>query len=186
MLINDGHFSSVAPTATLVTDLDHTQMHHQQGPCLEAAVADSVVRSADLRLEQRWPAFAAAAVELGIRSTLSFQLYTHRKGAGALNVFSRRPHAFDVKTETALAMLAAHAAITLVASEKETQFQSALASRDIIGQAKGIVMERFKVDASRAFALITKLSQDSNTRLRVVAQQLVDSTNPRDVPERGE
>jgi AmiR/NasT family two-component response regulator len=83
-------------------------------------------------------------------------------------------------------MLATHAAITLIAADKESQFRSALASRDVIGQAKGIVMERFKIDASRAFALITKISQDSNTRLRVIAQQLVDSTTPRDVPEVGE
>jgi transcriptional regulator with GAF, ATPase, and Fis domain len=186
MLINEGQFSSVAPTASLVTDLDHAQMQHGQGPCLEAAVADSVVRSPDLRREERWPAFASAAVEVGVLSSLSFQLYTHRKGAGALNVLSKRPHAFDINTETALAMLATHAAITLIAADKESQFRSALASRDVIGQAKGIVMERFKIDASRAFALITKISQDSNTRLRVIAQQLVDSTTPRDVPEVGE
>jgi hypothetical protein len=65
MLTNEGQFSSVAPTASLVTDLDHAQMQHGQGPCLEAAVADSVVRSPDLRREQRWPAFASAAVEVG-------------------------------------------------------------------------------------------------------------------------
>jgi AmiR/NasT family two-component response regulator len=114
---------------------------------------------------------------------VSFQLYTHRKGAGALNVLSKQPHAFDVSTETALAMLATHPAITLIAADKESQFRSALASRDVIGQAKGVVMERFKIDASRAFALIAKISQDSNTRLRVIAQQLVDSTTPRDVPK---
>ena len=82
---------------------------------------------------------------MGVLSTLSFQLYTHHQGAGARNLFGKVPHAFDIKTETALAMLATHAAITLIAAEKDTQFQSALASRDTIGQAKGIVMERFKI-----------------------------------------
>jgi AmiR/NasT family two-component response regulator len=72
-------------------------------------------------------------------------------------------------------MLATHAAITLIAADKETQFKSALASRDVIGQAKGIIMERYKLDAGRAFALLVKLSQDSNTPLRLLAQQVVDS-----------
>lgn len=175
MLVDDGQFRSIAPTAALVTDLDGVQMRHQQGPCFEAATADSVVRSTDLRQDRRWPAFAAAALEVGVHSTLSFQLYFHHRGSGALNVLSHKPHAFDMKAETALAMMATHAAITLVAAEKDTQFQSALASRDVIGQAKGILMERYELDAGRAFALIVKLSQDSNTPVRIIAQRLTDS-----------
>ena len=81
----------------------------------------------------------------------------------------------DVKSEAVLAMLATHAAIALIASDKENQFESALASRDVIGQAKGIVMERFKIDAQRAFALLANLSQDSNMPLRQIAQRMVDS-----------
>ncbi len=72
-------------------------------------------------------------------------------------------------------MLATHAAITLIAADRQTQFESALASRDVIGQAKGIVMERYKLDAGRAFATLVKLSQDTNTPVRVVAQRLVAS-----------
>ena len=177
MLREDGEFRSIAPTATVVSDLDGVQMRHRQGPCLEAAQVDSVVRSPDLRREHRWPEFCAAAIELGVYSILSFQLYTHHRGcgSGALNLLSTRTNAFDVGAETTLAMLATHAAITLIAADKDTQFQSALASRDVIGQAKGIIMERYKLDAGRAFALLVKLSQDSNTPLRSVAQRLVDS-----------
>lgn len=72
-------------------------------------------------------------------------------------------------------MLATHATITLIAARKEVQFESALASRDVIGQAKGIIMERFKLDATRAFALIAKLSQDGNIPVRIIAQRIVDS-----------
>lgn len=177
MLREDGEFRSIAPTATVVSDLDGVQMRHRQGPCLEAAQVDSVVRSPDLRREHRWPEFCAAAIELGVYSILSFQLYTHHRGcgSGALNLLSTRTNAFDVGAETTLAMLATHAAITLIAADKDTQFRSALASRDVIGQAKGIIMERYKLDAGRAFALLVKLSQDSNTPLRSVAQRLVDS-----------
>ena len=175
MLREDGEFRSIAPTATVVSDLDRVQMRHHQGPCLEATQVDSVVRGADLRREHRWPKFSAAAVELGVYTILSFQLYTHHRGSGALNLLSTRADAFDVGAETTLAMLATHAAITLIAADKDTQFRSALASRDVIGQAKGIIMERYKLDAGRAFALLIKLSQDSNTPLRSVAQRLVDS-----------
>jgi transcriptional regulator with GAF, ATPase, and Fis domain len=175
MLIEGGSFRSIAPTAQVVTDLDHAQMRLQQGPCLEAATSDSIVRAPDLRQDERWPAFAAAALENGVHSVLSFQLYSHRTGTGAMNLLGKKPQALDIQSEATLAMLATHAAVTLIAARKEVQFESALASRDVIGQAKGIIMERFKLDATRAFALITKLSQDGNIPVRIIAQQIVDS-----------
>jgi transcriptional regulator with GAF, ATPase, and Fis domain len=175
MLVDKGKYRSIAATHSLVTDLDDVQMRLYQGPCLEAAVADSVVRCPDLRHDQRWPAFAAAALEAGVHSVVSFQLYNHRDGAGAMNVLSKQPGAIDLQAETVLAMLATHAAITLIAAEKETQFESALASRDLIGQAKGILMERVQIDAGHAFRILTKLSQDSNLPLRHIAEQVVNS-----------
>jgi transcriptional regulator with GAF, ATPase, and Fis domain len=175
MLIESGSYRSVAPTAQVVTELDEAQMRLQQGPCLEAATSDSIVRATDLRQDERWPGFAAAALEKGVHSVFSFQLYAHRTGTGALNLLGKQPHALDIQSEATLAMLATHAAITLIAAKKEVQFESALASRDVIGQAKGIIMERFKLDAGRAFALMTKLSQDANIPVRVLAQQIVDS-----------
>jgi GAF domain-containing protein len=175
MLIESGSYRSVAPTAQVVTALDDAQMRLQQGPCLEAATSDSIVRAPDLREDPRWPDFADAALEHGVHSVLSFQLYNHRTGTGALNLFGKRPHALDIQSEATLAILATQAAITLIAARKEVQFESALASRDVIGQAKGVIMERFKLDATRAFALITKLSQDGNIPVRRIAQQVVDS-----------
>jgi AmiR/NasT family two-component response regulator len=73
-------------------------------------------------------------------------------------------------------MLATYAATALISVDRQTQFESALAGRDLIGQAKGILMERFHIDAERAFDMMKALSQDSNTRLRVIAKQIVDST----------
>jgi transcriptional regulator with GAF, ATPase, and Fis domain len=175
MLIDEGHFQSIAPTDPLVTDVDKAQMRFQQGPCLQAAVADSVIRCTDLRRDERWPEFAAAAVELEIYSIMSFQLYTHRDGAGALNLLGRKPQEFDPNEEAIGAMLATHAAVALIAANKERQWESALATRDVIGQAKGMIMQRFDIDARQAFELLKKLSQDSNTPLRVIAQRLVDS-----------
>jgi hypothetical protein len=148
-----------------------------QGPCLDAAVDELVVRCPDLSQDERWPGFAAAAVEAGVHSMLSYQLYTHRGGAGALNLFGCTARRFNAEAEAIGAMLATHAAVALIAADKQLQFESALASRDLIGQAKGIVMERFKTDAVQAFHLLVKRSQDTNTPLRTVAAQIVESLN---------
>ena len=117
--------------------------------------------------------FADAAVAAGVHSLMSFQLYTHNSRMGALNLFGIKPDVFTAENEAIGAMLATHAATALIADDERLQFQSALASRDIIGQAKGMIMERFDVDAVRAFELLRKLSQNSNTRLASVAEELV-------------
>ncbi|CAA0128321.1 Uncharacterised protein [Mycolicibacterium vanbaalenii] len=182
LLIDEQQHRSMAATAGFITELDDIQLQFQEGPCLAAAVDDATVICTDLTSESRWPRFANAATEAGIKSMMSFQLYTYptrslggRGGRGALNLFSRNSYDFSSDDRTIGAMLAAHAAVALISADRQTQFESALASRDLIGQAKGMIMERFKVDANQAFDLLAKLSQDGNTPLRVVAQQIVDS-----------
>lgn len=174
MLIQDGGFQSIAPTDPLVTELDEVQMRGNAGPCLTAAVDASIVRCSDLQGDERWPTFAAAALAAGIRGMLSFQLFTNRGGAGALNLFSRDANAVDPEGEAIGAMLATHAAGVMMAVNWRREFKSALASRDLIGQAKGIVMNQFSVDAVRAFELMVKQSQNTNTPVRDVAQQIID------------
>jgi transcriptional regulator with GAF, ATPase, and Fis domain len=176
-------FRSVAATSQLAIDIDALQKRFRQGPCLDAAVGDSVVLCNDLRDDTRWPRFAEAAVAAGVHSLMSFQLFTHNTRLGALNLFGLKPDAFTTEFEAVGAMLATHAAIALIADDVRLQFQSALASRDIIGQAKGMIMERFKVDAIRAFELLTKLSQDSNTRVADIAAELVSrGGEPKKIP----
>ena len=92
-----------------------------------------------------------------------------------LSLFGVRVGAFGAESETMGAMLANHAAIALVQDKHERQFRAALATRDVIGQAKGIVIERFGVDAARAFAMLTAISQDTNTPVRDIAAMVVDS-----------
>jgi urease accessory protein UreH len=117
-----------------------------------------------------------AAVTAGIHSMLSFQLYAYHSGSGgALNRFSQRRVSFDLETEAIGAMLATHATVAIMAMNEHDQFQSALASRDTIGQAKGILMECFHIDAVKAFVMLTKLSQESNIPVREIAVHVVES-----------
>lgn len=170
-----GKFDSVAGTSDLPHRLDALQMTLQEGPCVEAALDELIVRTEDFRSEQRWPKYSAAVVKIGVLSGLSLKLYTAERAAGALNLFSFRPNAFDDKDETTGVVLAAHAAAAILASRHGEQLESALSTRDRIGQAKGIVMERFGVDEVQAFDMLRRLSQESNTRLIDVAKRVIDT-----------
>ena len=177
-------FKSVAATSEVAVELDGVQQHFLEGPCLDAAIGDSVTISSDLRAETRWPRFAKSAVAAGVHSMLSYRLYTHDSRAGALNLFGRNPDVFTAEGETLGAMLATQAAIALITDDKQLQFNSALASRDVIGQAKGMIMERFNIDALRAFELLRKLSQQANTRLVEIATEIVArGSDPTTKPE---
>lgn len=170
-----GKFESLFGTNELVYKLDALQEKYQEGPCVSAAIDDLIVRTDDFATEQRWPHYSQACLELGVHSGMSFKLYTGNRTAGALNLFGFRPHAFDGRSEGIGSVLAAHAAVAIVSSRQGEQLESALSNRDIIGQAKGVIMERFNVDAVRAFEMLRELSQTSNTRLAEIAQKVVDT-----------
>jgi GAF domain-containing protein len=175
LLAPRGKFESLAGTSDLSHQLDELQVKYNEGPCVEAALDELIVRTDDFREERRWPRYTAALVESGVLSGLSFKLYTSDRTAGALNLFSSKPHVFDAEAETIGAVLAAHAAAAIMASRQEQQLESALSTRDRIGQAKGIIMERYGVDDVRAFDMMRRLSQDSNTRLIEIAQRVIDT-----------
>jgi GAF domain-containing protein len=175
-----GKFDSVAGTDDLPHQLDDLQMTFNEGPCVQAALDELIVRTDDFRAEERWPRYASAAVEIGVLSGLSFKLYTADRTAGALNLFAFKPNAFDAEDETTGVVLAAHAAAAILASRQGEQLESALSTRDRIGQAKGIIMERFGVDDVQAFEMLRRLSQDGNTRLIEVAQRVIDTRGDTD------
>ncbi|TQK31183.1 GAF and ANTAR domain-containing protein [Arthrobacter sp. SLBN-53] len=171
----DSSYESLATTSDLPNKLDELQVTFGEGPCMQAALDDVVVRTDDFRTEPRWPKYSPAALEYGVRSGLSFKLYTANRTAGALNLFSFHPNVWTARAETTGMVLAAHAAAAILASRQSEELESAVASRDRIGQAKGIIMERFKVDDVQAFSLLRKLSQDSNTKLADVAEQVINT-----------
>ncbi|KDE96810.1 hypothetical protein Y900_029680 [Mycolicibacterium aromaticivorans JS19b1 = JCM 16368] len=174
LMISGGTFESISATRPVARELDQVQQQTGAGPCLDAADRDVMVRCSDLANDDRWPEYAEHAQAVGVFSVMSFRLFTQGSDSGALNLLGFRPRTFTDEEEALGAMLATQAALLILAADRQRQFDSALASRDIIGQAKGVIMERFDVDAIQAFALLTKLSQETNTPLRVIAERLVE------------
>jgi GAF domain-containing protein len=175
MVAKGGKFESLAGTDDLPHQLDELQFKFSEGPCMQAALDETIIRTDDFRSENRWPLYSPAVVEIGVLSGLSLKLYTANRTAGALNLFAFRPNAFDAADETIGTVLAAHAAAAILASREGEELQSALSTRDRIGQAKGIIMERFGIDDIRAFDMLRRLSQDSNTRLVDIAARVIDT-----------
>ena len=163
------------PSDPLVAELDALQSELNDGPCITALREHHTVHVDDMESESRWTTFAEAAVGRGVRSMLSFQLFVARDNLGALNLYGEDAGVFTDESFAHGEILAQHAAVAMVGSNVEQQMHRALASRDVIGQAKGIIMERFDVDAVQAFALLTRLSQTDNTKLAAVAQQVIDT-----------
>ncbi|MCW2517182.1 MAG: response regulator with putative antiterminator output domain [Mycobacterium sp.] len=170
-----GRFESLGVTSDIPHQLDALQMWFDEGPCVQAARADTIVRTNDFRNEPRWPRYGPAVVEMGVLSGLSFKLFTGDRTAGALNLFGYQPVQWSSDDETAGSVLAAHAAAAIVAHQHEQQLRTAVLSRDRIGQAKGIIMERFAVDDVRAFQMLRTLSQESNVKLLDVANRVIDT-----------
>lgn len=170
---------SVVATHRFPMILDAIQNRSGEGPCLTAAWEHHVMHIADLHSEQRWPHYRRHALEqTPVRSILSFELFADGSSMSALNFYADRPHAFDQESVELGTVYATHIALAWSMMRRQDQFRSALASRDIIGQAKGMVMERFNLDAVEAFELLTRLSQQSNTRLVDIAAALIDSEHP--------
>ncbi|OBI72818.1 GAF and ANTAR domain-containing protein [Mycobacterium sp. E740] len=158
--------------------LDKIQQQHQQGPCLCAAWEKKVVYIADLETEDRFPLYRRDALaETPIRSIMAFQLFIEGETMGALNVYSEHPDSFNDQSRSIGLVFAAHSSVAWNAARRDAQFRQALASRDTIGQAKGMLMERYGVDAVQAFDLLRKLSQDSNVPLIKIATEIVKNSH---------
>jgi GAF domain-containing protein len=174
-VIDNGRLCSIAATSQLTRSLDGAQQAAGHGPCLEAISARKAIRCDDLRTDVRWPRFASHATTAGLHSVLSSPIEIPGDTGATFSLFGFRAEAFGAESETIGAMLANHAAIALISERQERQFKAALATRDVIGQAKGLIMERFGVDAARAFAMLTAISQETNAPVRDLAARFVDT-----------
>ena len=166
---------SQAASSPLCQQVDAVQEEVGDGPCLETAFEQHTVLVPDLATDDRWPRFSARAAQLGVRSMLSFQLYVEGDNLGALNLFSRSVDAFDDRSVLVGELFAAHAAVAYSGAQREAALERALASRELVGQAQGILMERGRLTADQAFAQLQRTSQERNVKLAQVARRLVET-----------
>ena len=159
----------------VVRAVDAIQYETGEGPCLDAIRDHEVFETGDMAREHRWPHFATQAhAATGVTSMLCFRLFVAGDTLGALNLYSKAEDAFDEHSRAVGVVFAAHAAIAMSTAIHEEQMDEALASRDLIGQAKGILMAREGVNADEAFDMLRRASQRLNLKLRDVAGGIVD------------
>ncbi|MGY1615710.1 GAF and ANTAR domain-containing protein [Geodermatophilus sp. SYSU D00691] len=184
LVVERRQVESRAPTGDLPREIDGLQGRLGEGPCLDAVWEQKTVRIEDIHSEDRWPRFAAEAAGTGMRSMLSFQLFVTGSTLGALNLYARGAHSFDEESESIGLVFASHAAIALSGAQQEEHLRGAIASRDVIGQAKGILMERYKITGDEAFRLLVASSSRANRKLVDIAEQLC-ATGALPEPSRG-
>ena len=163
---------TAAATDPLVAELDRIQIECGEGPGLSETDSLSV-RVADTQFDLRWEKWARQMADRGIRSVLCARLSTGSSELGPLNMFHTKPEAFDADDEAVAAILARHAAVALASARRAENLWLAIDARKLVGQAQGILMERFDLSPDQAFAVLLRYSQDKNIKLRDVAQLLV-------------
>jgi len=186
-LISAENARTPASTGQLALDLDEWQYSKGHGPCLEASATHATLSLPDMATEDRWPDWASLAMESGAQSSLSIGLPIHEQITGALNVYAAKPGAFDADSIILGQTFAGYAAVALAnahlydtQANLAQQMQAAMQSRAVIEQAKGIIMGSRRCTADEAFAVLTRLSQDTNRKLRDVAAALVASATSDD------
>jgi GAF domain-containing protein len=179
LLVNDKATTAVF-TGQLALDCDESQYGRGYGPCLHAASTGELIEIADAQADTRWRDYLDRAVEHGALGSLSVPLPVSEGVAGALNIYARKPNAFDEDSRSAATKFAPYAAVAVSnmrayqdARDMADNLHAALESRAVIDQAKGILMERYKLTADQAFQLLAGASMQTNTKLRTVADNLV-------------
>ena len=174
-----GDIETWAGTGPLVWELDALQHELAEGPSVHALTVDAVTTVNHLAHETRWPRYVPRAVERGLKAQMGLRLYVEDKTLGGLNLYSTRAEVIDPEVANMAVLFATHAALVLGRVRQEENLNTALQTRKLIGQAVGIVMERFMLGEAAAFAYLTRVSQHSNTRLRDVAEELVNQAEER-------
>jgi GAF domain-containing protein len=170
-----GDLEVVATTDPVPRHLDEVQQDVGAGPCLTAARKQIVVRMHDVRTDTRWPGFREAAGEMGVASMLCLPLYVDDGVLGTMSLYGTEPDVFREGAEPVARLLAALTAIALAESRLAEQLRVAMHSRDLIGQAKGILMREHRITAEEAFVLLRRSSQHSNTKLVDVALRVTET-----------
>jgi hypothetical protein len=169
----DGRLETVAATARVVVQADELQYALREGPCYDAVTGDAATHARDLANTARWPRFGPKAAELGLLSQMAVRLAEDQGTATGLNLYSRRLQAFEEDADLS-ELFASHARVALGFAVQLQTLQGAIGTRETIGKAIGIVMERYRLSSDRAFEFLTRMSQDSNVKVRDLAASIVD------------
>lgn len=156
-----------------VAAADKLQMELNEGPCLRAMWDHDVFIIKDLATDSRWPAWGPKAAALGMSSMLAIRLFTPRRTVGALNLYAIQAGAFDDDDLDVADIFGRHASIALASAHEGEGLRDAIGARHMIGQAQGILMERYGLDSERSFMLLRRYSQHHNLKLRDVARMVV-------------
>jgi GAF domain-containing protein len=174
----DGRLQTVAPTDPMVCHVDDAQYQLGEGPCLDAVTSSAQVVSPYLATDERFPRYREVAVAAGLQSQAGVRLYEHPRSQGALNLYSTDPGSFAELGS--LGDLFTHQSSMAIEYAQEIEnLKEAIQTRNVIGRAVGIVMERYGFGDERAFAFLARLSQNQQLKLRVVAQSIVEASEDR-------
>ncbi|HWG15031.1 MAG TPA: GAF and ANTAR domain-containing protein [Streptosporangiaceae bacterium] len=174
-LYERGRFEPQAVEGEPPLALDVLKQETGTGPCIDCSRDQVTVRVDDMTTESRWPRYAELALSLNVASMLCVPLYVHDEQLGSVSLFATDRAAFTVADEYLARLFACQAAMALAEVRRAEQMRRALANRDVIGQAKGILMERHRITADEAFKLLADQSQRANLKLADVARTLAET-----------
>ena len=169
----DGSLRSYGFTRDYLRELDSWQFENSEGPCYDGVTHNALTVCGDLRHDSRYPVYGPRAAAAGVLSQAGMRIFESHRTIGGLNVYSRSVGALaDVAYLAQL--FSEHSRVALDYATQIDGLRDAMAGRQLVGQAVGIVMERFDLSSDRAFAFLARLSSHRNVKLRVIAQELVD------------
>ena len=169
----DRALMTLAATDPVATDLDELQYRLREGPCYAAVTEQRFVLANDLATGNSYRGYGPRANERGVRAQAAIQL-SHDGEVAGLNLYSRTCNAFDQSTVQIAELFAVHAAVLLGYARQVETLGQAVHTRQDIGTAVGILMERYQIDRDRAFALLVRISNDRNIKVRELAQHVID------------
>ena len=172
-LVRNREIETAAATNEVIRQADKLQTQLGEGPCLQAMWDEETFVVSDTATDSRWPTFGPRAAELGLHSILSVRLHSGEQTLGAINFYCANIREFDREDVAMAQIFAQHASIALANAKREEGLRVAIDSRHLIGQAQGILMERFGLTADKAFAVLRRYSQDNNVKLRDLADEIV-------------
>ena len=169
----DGSLETVAPTDLLIVKADELQYSLREGPCYDVVTEEQVTYSGNLSTDPRWPTYGPRAAQMGVCSQMAMRLHNEPNLRLGLNLYSRKRAAFGDSRQVA-EIFVSHAKVALGYASEVNILRAAVATRKVIGEAIGIVIERNHLDEERAFEFLIQVSQNCNLKLRDVAAEIVE------------